>query len=133
MKQDIRINLNYKYSKIVPLYNVSSNEKENIVNRNMKKMLDNDNFASDDEHEENNVPNYDILNKHVFDIYQQVEAIEFAYSIVVSKWVILAHQYPIIDGFLKWRKKWFKNDYVEKTLKISMKIIFSMIKKKKKY
>ena len=41
MKQDIRIHLNYKYGKIVPLYNVSLNKKENLVNRNMKKMLDN--------------------------------------------------------------------------------------------
>ena len=77
-------------------------------------MWDNDIFASGDEHEENNVPNYDLFNKYVFHIYQQAETIEFAYSIVVSKWVTLAYQYPIIDEFLKWRKKWFKNDYVEK-------------------
>ena len=116
MKQDIRISLKYKHDKIVSLYNVSSNKKENIVNRNMKKILDNDIFASDDEDEENNVPNYDLFNKYVFDIYQQVEAIAFAYLIVVSKQVTLAHQYPTIDQFLKWRKKWFKNDYLEKTI-----------------
>ena len=47
MKQDIRIHLNYKYGKIVPLYNVSLNKKENIVNRNTKKILDNDIFVWD--------------------------------------------------------------------------------------
>ena len=99
--------VNYKYAKIFPLNNAFSNKKESIVNRNMKKMLDNDIFTSDNEHEENNIPNYDRFNKHVFDIYQQVETIEFAHSIVVSEWVILAHQYPTIDEFLEWRKKWF--------------------------
>ena len=99
--------VNYKYAKIFPLYNVFSNKKESIVNRNMKKILYNDIFTSDNEHEENNIPNYDRFNKHVFDIYQQVETIEFAHSIVNSEWVILAHQYPTIDEFLEWRKKWF--------------------------
>ena len=84
------------------------------MNRNMNKMFDNDIFASDDKHEDNNVPNYGIFNKHVFDIYQQVETIEFAYPIViVSKWVTLNHQHPTIDKLLKWRKKWFQNKYLE--------------------
>ena len=100
IKQDIRIDLNYEYGKIVPHYNV-----QNIVNRNIKKILDNNIFSSDDGHEENDVPNYDLFNKHVFDFYQQVETIEFVYSIVVSNWITLAHQYPTIDEFLKWRKK----------------------------
>lgn len=61
-----------------------------------------------------------------------METIEFAYSIVVSKWVTLSHQYPTIDEFLKRRKKWFKNDYLEKPLKISMKIIFLVVIKKRR-
>ena len=36
----------------------------------MNKMFDTDVFASDDEYEGNNVPNYDLFNKHVFDIFQ---------------------------------------------------------------
>ena len=116
MKQDIRLDLNCKYGNIVPLYNVPSNVKESIINNNMNKMFDNDVFASDDEYEGNNVPNYDLFNKHVFDIFQQVEIIERAYSIVVSKWVVLAHQYPSINEYLNQRKKWFKNRYLEKTV-----------------
>ena len=42
-------------------------------------------FAFDDENEENNVSNYDLFNKYVIDIYQQVETIELAYFIVISK------------------------------------------------
>ena len=72
MKQDVRIVLNYKYGKKFPLYKVPCNKKGNIVNRNMDKNFDNDVFAYEDEHEDNNVPNYDMFNKHVFDIYQQV-------------------------------------------------------------
>ena len=79
-------------------------------------MFDSDVFASDDGYEGNNVPNYDLFNKHVFDIFQQVEIIEFAYIIVVSKWVVLVHQYPSINEYLNWRKRWFKNDYLENKL-----------------
>ena len=46
-----------------------------------------------------------MFNKHVFDIYQQVETIEFAYLIVVSKWVTLDHQYSTIDEYLTLSKK----------------------------
>ena len=67
--QDIRLDLNCKYGNIVPLYNVPSNVKESIINNNMSKMFDNDVFASDDEYEGNNVPKYDLFNKHVFDIF----------------------------------------------------------------
>ena len=130
MKQDVRIVLNYKYGKKFPLYKVPCNKKGNIVNRNMDKNFDNDVFAYEDEHEDNNVPNYDMFNKHVFDIYQQVEKIEFAYLIVVSKWVTLDLQYPTIDEFLKWRKKWFQNECLENPLKITMKTIFLIVIKK---
>ena len=41
----------------------------------MKKMFDTEVFVSDDEYEDNNVPDYDLFNKHVFDIFQQVETI----------------------------------------------------------
>ena len=93
-------------------------------------MWDNDIFASGDEHEENNVPNYDLFNKYVFHIYQQAETIEFAYSIDVSNWVILDHQYPTIDDPFKWRKKCFQNEYLEKPLKILMKTMFLIVTKK---
>ena len=75
MKQDIRLNLNCKYGNIVPLYNLPSNVKENVVNNNMNKMFDTNVFASDDEYEGNNVPNYDLFNKYIFDIFQQVDTI----------------------------------------------------------
>ena len=114
MKQDIRLNLNVKYGNIVPLFNLPSNVKESIVNNNMKKMFDSEVFASDDEYEDNNVPNYDIFNKHVFDIFQQVDTIEFAYTIVVSKWNVLGYHFPTIAEYLFWRKKWFKDEYLEK-------------------
>ena len=100
MKQDIWLNINCKYGNIVHLYNLPSNVKEIFVNNNMNEMFDTDVFASDDKYEGNNVPNYDLFNKHVFDIFQQVETIEFAYTIVVSKWVVLAHQYPSIYEYL---------------------------------
>ena len=58
MEQDIRLNLNCKYSNIISLYNLLSNVKESIVNNNMKYILDTDVFASDDEYEGNNIPNY---------------------------------------------------------------------------
>ena len=58
----IRIDLNCKYGNIVPLYNVPSNVKQIIINNNMNKIFDNDVFASDDEYEGNNVPNYDLFN-----------------------------------------------------------------------
>jgi len=116
MKQDIRLNLNVKYGNIVPLFNLPSNVKESIVNNNMKKMFDSEVFASDDEYEDNNVPDYDLFNKHVFDIFQQVETIEFAYTIVVSKWNVLGYHFPTIAECLFWRKKWFKDKYLEKTI-----------------
>ena len=50
----------------------------------MNKMFDTEVFASDDKYEDNNVPNYDLFKKHVFDIFQQVNTIEFLYTIVVS-------------------------------------------------
>ena len=49
-------------------------------------------------------------------IFKQVETIEFAYTIVVSKWVVLGHQYPSIDWYFIWRNKLFKDDYLEKTI-----------------
>ena len=79
-------------------------------------MFDTEVFASNDEYEDNNAPNYDLFNKHVFDIFQQVTTIEFAYTIVVSKWNVLGHQYPSLDEYFIWRKKWFKDDYLEKTI-----------------
>ena len=114
MKRDIRLNLDCKYGNIVPLYNIPSNVKESIVNNNMNKMFDTDVFASGVEYEGNNVPNCDLFNKYVFYIFQQVETIEFAYTIVVSKWVVLGHQYPSIDVYFIWRKKWFKDHYLDK-------------------
>ena len=79
-------------------------------------MFDTEVFASDDKYEDNNVPNYDLFNKHVFDIFQQVNTIAFAYTIVVSNWNILGHQYPTIAEYLFWRNKWFKDEYLEKTI-----------------
>ena len=132
MKQDIRLNLNGKYGNIVPLFNLPSNVKESIVNNNMKTMFDSEVFASDDEYEDNNVPEYDLFNKHVFDIFQQVETIEFAYTIVVSKWVVIGHQYSSIDEYFIWRKKWFKDDYLEKTIDdINENNLFDSNKKEK--
>ena len=69
MKEDIRIDLNYKYGNIIPLYKVHCNHKENIVNRNMNKIFESGIFASDEEHDGNNIPNYDQFNKHIFDIF----------------------------------------------------------------
>ena len=71
MKQDIRLNLHVKYGNIVPLFNLPSNVKESIVNNNMKKMFDSEVFVSDDKYKDNNDPDYDLFNKHVFDIFQQ--------------------------------------------------------------
>ena len=116
MKQDIRLNLNFKCGNIVPLYILPSNVKESILNNNMNKMYDTEVFASDDEYVDNNIPSYDLFNKHVFDIFQQVETIEFAYTIVVSKWNVLGYHFPTITECLFWRKKWFKDDYLEKTI-----------------
>ena len=45
-------------------------------------------WGYDDEYEINNVPNYDLFNKHVFDILKKVETIEFVHSILASKWVV---------------------------------------------
>ena len=56
------------------------------------------------------------LTNMCVDIYQQVETIEFVYSIGVLKWVIVDHQYPTIGEFLKWRKKLFQNEYLEKII-----------------
>ena len=42
----------------------------------------------DNEYEINNVPNYVLFNKHVFDILKEVETIEFVHSILASKWVV---------------------------------------------
>ena len=86
------------------------------MNNNMKKMFDTEVFASDDEYEDNNVPNYDLFNKHVFDIFQQVETLEFAYTVVVSKWNVLGYHFPTITDYLVWRKKWFQDEYLEKTI-----------------
>ena len=106
MKHDIQLNLNFKYGSIVPLYNLPSKVKESIVTNNMNTMFDTEIFASDDKYEDNNVPNYDLFNKHVFDIFQQVNTIEFAYTIVVSKWNVLGYHFPTIAEYLFWRKKW---------------------------
>ena len=133
MKQDIRLNLNCKYSNIVPLYNLPSNVKESIVNNNMNTIFDTEAIASDDEYEDNNIPNYDLFNKHVFDIFQQVNTIEFAYTIVVSKWNALGRQYPSIDEYFFWRKTWFKDDYLENTIdEINEDNLFDSNKKEEK-
>lgn len=69
MKENIWIDLNYKYSNIIPIYKVHCNYKENIVNRNMNKIFESGIFASDEEHDDNNIPNYDLFNKHIVDIF----------------------------------------------------------------
>ena len=84
MKQDIRLNLNFKCGNIVPLYILPSNVKESILNNNKNKMYNTEVFASDDEYVDNNIPSYDLFNKHVFDIFQQIDTIEFADTIVLS-------------------------------------------------
>ena len=58
--------------------------KKSVVNNDMNKMFDTEVFASDDEYADNNVPSYDLFNKHIFDIFQQIDTIEFAYTIVLS-------------------------------------------------
>ena len=68
-------------------------------------MFDSDVFASDDEYEDINVPNYELFNKHFFDIFQQVETLEFAYTVVVSKWNVLGYHFTTITDYLVWRKK----------------------------
>ena len=50
MKQDIRLDLNFKYGNIVYLHNVPCNVRESIVNNNMNKMFNSDIFVSDDIH-----------------------------------------------------------------------------------
>ena len=45
-------------------------------------------WGYDNEYEINNVPNYDLFNKHVFDILKEVETIEFVHSILASKWIV---------------------------------------------
>ena len=125
-------NLNFKYGNIVPLYNLPSNVKESIVNNNMNKIFDTEVFAFDDEYEDNNVPNYDIFNKHVFDIFQQVDTIEFAYTIVVLKWNVLGHQYLSIDEYFFGERNGLKMIILKRQLMILMKIVFSTVTKKKK-
>ena len=72
-----------QYKNIIPIYKLSDNKKGTIVNDNINKMIKDDFSTSDEDHEINNVPNYNLFNKYVFDIYQQVERIEFAYTILV--------------------------------------------------
>ena len=83
LKQEIRCA--FKYKNVIPIYQLPDNKKEMIINHNINKMIVDDIFASNEEYEINNVLNYDLFNKHNFDVFQQVEIIEFAYSIVLSK------------------------------------------------
>ena len=84
-------------------------------------------------YEDNNVPDYDLFNKHVFDIFQQVETNEFAYTIVVSKWNVLGYHFLTIAEYLFWRKKWFKDEYLGKTIDdINEDNLFDSNKKRRK-
>ena len=76
LKQEIR--RVFKYKNVILINQLPDNKKEMIINHNINKMIEYDIFASDNEYEINNVPNYDLFNKHDFDIFQQVEIIEFA-------------------------------------------------------
>ena len=73
LKQEIR--RDFKYKKNIPIYQLPDKKKEMIINHNINKMIEDDIFASDEEYETNNVPNYDLFNKHDFDVFQQVETI----------------------------------------------------------
>ena len=130
MKQDIRLILNFKYGNIVPLYILPGNVKEIIVNNSMNKMLDTEVFASDDLYEDNDVPNCDLFKTNVFDIFQQVNTIEFAYTIVVSKWNALGRQYPSIDEYFFGERHGLKMIILKIQLMRLMKIIFSTVTKK---
>ena len=57
MKHEIRLAFNFKYKNFLSIYKLPDNKKEKIVNDNTNKMIKNDNFASDAEHEINNFPN----------------------------------------------------------------------------
>ena len=49
-----------------------------------------------------NVSNCDLFNKHVFDIFKEVEVIKYTYAIMASKWNAGDCQFPTIDEYLKW-------------------------------
>ena len=59
-------------------------------------MFQDDILYSDDEYQHNNLPNYDLFNKYVFDIFKEVE-----YTIIFSTWVVGDDQYPAIKEYLE--------------------------------
>ena len=67
---------------------------------NLNKMFQDDILYSDDEYQHNNLPNYDLFNKYVFDIFKEVE-----YTIIFSTWVVGDDQYPAIEEYLEWISK----------------------------
>ena len=69
MKQEIKLAVDFKYTNIIPIYKLPDNRQEIIVNDDINKMIEDNIFASDEEHEINNVPNYDLFNKDVFVIF----------------------------------------------------------------
>ena len=100
----------------------------------MNKIFHDDIFYSSDKYEINNVPNYDLFNKYVFDIFKEVEIIGFTYSIIASKWVVCEYQQSSIEHYLKWRKDWFEDTYLDKTCEdVNDDGIFDSNKKKKEF
>ena len=115
MKQEIRLEFNKNFKMITPIYKLPDDKKEIIVNDDLNKMFQDDIFCTDDEYEHNNVPNYYLFNKCVFNIFKEVEIMEYAYTIVASKWVVVNYQFPTIDEYLECRSKWLTDTYLDKT------------------
>ena len=100
---------------IIPIYKLPDNKKEIIVNDTLNKIYQDDIFCSNDEYEHDNVPDYDLFNNHVFNIFKEVETIKYAYAIVSSKWVVAKYRYPTLENYLKWRNTHFTKNYLYKT------------------
>ena len=66
IKQEIRLEFNNLITNIIPIY-YRMIKKEKNISENLNTIFQDGIFYSDREYEDNNVPNYALFNKHVFD------------------------------------------------------------------
>ena len=73
MKQEIILEFNKKFKMTTPIYKLPDDKKEIIANDNLNKTFQDNILCSNDEYKNNNVPNNNLFNKHVFGIFKKLK------------------------------------------------------------
>ena len=79
-------------------------------------MIEDNISASDEEHEINNVPNYDLFNKDVFDIFfNKQKQLNWHIQLLVLNGLFQNINIHILMSIYM-EEKWFKDTYLNKTI-----------------